>query len=126
MSNQDYIELLIIGADGIRRKFVGYGELVEVDNIEPAHTQMLVKAYIAPVVDLMTGQEVARLRLGDAVSVYTNVRRPFRDMPHKMIAVGEWKGYYLSESAIERVLPPTKPSLSLSEDGDGEMSAAPG
>ncbi|MBL1136320.1 MAG: hypothetical protein HND46_13495 [Chloroflexi bacterium] len=106
----DHIELLIVTSDGRRLRFVGAGELVEVDNIEPHHTPMMVKAYIAPIIDLMTGVEVARLHLGDTVSVYTHVRRPHAGAPHKMIAAGEWKGYYIPESAIERVLPDTKPT----------------
>ncbi len=118
----DHIELLIVTADGRRLKFVGTGELVEVDNIEPHHTQMMVKSYIAPIIDLVTGQEVARLRLGDPVSVYTHVRRPHRGQPHKMIAVGEWKGHYIAESSIERVLPDTKPATPIED----ELADAPG
>ncbi len=113
---KDYIELLIIGSDGIRRKFVGYGELVEVDNIEPLHTLMVVKGYETPIIDLVNGQAVARLQLGDTVEVYAHVRRPHAGMPHKMIAVGEWKGHYVAEHSIERALPATKPSVAIEDE----------
>lgn len=111
MPSQDYIELLIIGHDGIRRKFVGYGELIEVDNLEPMRLPMMVKTHDAPIIDLMTGQTAARLHLGDTLEVYAHVRRPHVGIPHKLIAVGQWQGYYISESVIERVLPDTQPSL---------------
>lgn len=116
--SQDYIELLIVGADGIRRKFVGYGELIEVDNLEFHHTQMIVVNYVAPIIDLTTGNEVACLRLGDPVSVYTHVRRPHHGTPHRLIAAGEWQGFCIPESALERVLPDTKPSLSVEAEED--------
>lgn len=111
MPSQDYIELLIVGHDGIWRKFVGYGELIEVDNIEPMRLPMMVKTHNAPIIDLMTGQTAARLHLGDTLEVYAHVRRPHAGAPHKMIAAGEWQGFYTPESALEQVLPDTKPSL---------------
>ena len=117
----DHIELLIVTVDGRRLKFVGTGELVEVDNIEPHHTQVMVKSYIAPIIDLVTGQEVARLRLGDPLSVYTHVRRPHRGQPHKMIAVG--KGHYIAEGSIERALPATKPFTPLADETTEDASA---
>lgn len=117
-SNVDHIELLIVTSDGRRLKFVGQGELVEVDHLEPHHTPMMVTVYIAPIIDLMTGAEVARLRLGDSVSVYTHVRRPHHGTPHRLIAAGEWQGYYVPASALERLLPETKPSLSVEAEED--------
>lgn len=112
---QDYIELLIVGADGVRRKFVGYGELVEVDNLEPVCTLMRVKAYAAPILDLISGETVAWLHLSDRVEVYAHVRRLHAGAPHKLIALGQWQGYYVPASALERVLPETKPSLSAED-----------
>lgn len=109
MPSQDYIELLIVGADGLRRRFVGYGELIEVDNLEPIRLPMMVKTHDAPIIDLMTGQTAARLHLGDTLEVYAHVRRPHHGTPHRLIAVGEWKGHYIAESTLERVLPETKP-----------------
>lgn len=111
MPSQDYIELLIVGADGLRRRFVGYGELIEVDNLEPIRLPMMVKTHDAPIIDLMTGQTAARLHLGDTLEVYAHVCRPHHGTRYRLIAVGEWKGYYIPENAIERVLPDTKPSL---------------
>ena len=120
---KDYIELLIVGADGIRRKFVGYGELIEVDNIEPVHTLMVVKAYDTPIVNLTTARPVAQLQIGDAVEVYTHVRQPFRGELYKMVAVGEWKGHYVKEAAIERALPATKPFTPLTDEEAEDASA---
>lgn len=127
MPNQpDYIELLIIGADGIRRKFVGYGELVEVDNLEPAHTQMMVVCYSAAILDPISQTEVARLRWGDTVAVYTHVRPSCDGLSFKTVATGAYRGHWIAESSWERMLPETKPSLSLHEDSNGEGSTAPG
>ncbi|MCQ3933135.1 MAG: hypothetical protein DPW16_22025 [Chloroflexi bacterium] len=111
MQHVDHIELLIVTSDGRRLKFVGHGELVEVDNLEPHPTQMRVTGYIAPIIDRLSGQAVAHLCRGDPISIYTHVRRPHAGTPHKLIAVGPWKGYWISESAIERVRPDTLPSL---------------
>lgn len=121
VSHIDYIELLIVTSDGRRLRYVGTGELVEVDNIEPHHTPMMVKVYDAPVIDLLSGQVVARLPLGTPMAIYTHVRRPHAGAPHKMIASGEWKGHYIPETAIERVLPDTKPAPS-----EDDWTEAPG
>lgn len=122
----DHIELLIVTSDGRRLKFVGKGELVEVDNIEPVRLLMLVKVHDTPIIDPISGEEVGRLHLGNVIEVYANVRRLHANLPHKTIASGEYKGYLVSEQAIERVIPATKPALLLKPDDDGEMSAAPG
>ncbi len=106
----DHIELLIVTSDGRRLRFVGNGELVEVDNIEPVRFLMLVKVHDAPIVDPISGEEIGQLHLGSAVEVYANVRRLHAGEPHRVIANGERKGYLISEQAIERVLPDTKPT----------------
>ncbi|KAB2858741.1 MAG: hypothetical protein F9K46_11510 [Anaerolineae bacterium] len=113
MPSQDYIELLIVGHDGIRRKFVGYGELIEVDNIEPMRLPMMVKTHDAPIIDLMTGQTAARLHLGDTLEVYAHVRRLHAGASHKLIALGQWQGCYVPASTLERVLPDTQPSTPI-------------
>lgn len=106
----DHIELFIFTSDGRRLKFVGWCELVEVNNIEPVHSLMLVKVHDAVIDDLLSGEAVAQLHLGDTIEVYAQVRRSHAGIPHKMIANGEWKGYYIAERVIERVLPDTKPT----------------
>lgn len=126
MPSQDHIELLIIRADGTRFRFVGQGEMTIVDNIEPDHLQMMVVAYFAPILDPITQTETAKLRIGEVVSTYSLLRHQRHDGWWRVIAAGEYRGYWIAEAAIERILPETKPSLSLTEDADGEVSAAPG